>query len=223
MRTRKLLTMKGGKEILEETEEDRQNMRIDAIKEDVKAQGAHIIHADEARLQLLRHQAGQLDSIKNLSLEELEAQRLATKKRVEELSEAYYRKQEAKATGKAIRKKLKSYAGEEGAESSREPSQRGGSVESDEARDMPRGKKSVRIAEGEIAPEAPRGRSGVRSSKPSLKVGGTTTDLDLGKVRATSKPSRSRSQSKGPTALRTASPRREIFEAKFDKYLANKS
>ena len=65
--------MKGGKEILEETEEDRQNMRIDAIKEDVKAQGAHIIHADEARLQLLRHQAGQLDSIKNLSLEELEA------------------------------------------------------------------------------------------------------------------------------------------------------
>ena len=58
MRTRKLLTMKGGKEILEETEEDRQNMRIDAIKEDVKAQGAHIIHADEARLQLLRHQAG---------------------------------------------------------------------------------------------------------------------------------------------------------------------
>ena len=147
---------------------------------------------------------------------------MATKKRVEELSEAYYRKQEAKATGKAIRKKLKSYAGDEGAESSREASQRGASVESDEARDMPRGKKSVRIAEGEIAPEAPRGRSGVRSSKPSLK--GTTLNLDLGgKERATSKPSRSRSQSKGPTALRTASPRREIFEAKFDKYLANKS
>lgn len=127
-------------------------------------------------------------------------------------------------TGKAIRKKLKSYAGDEGAESSREPSARGGaSVESEEAHDLnPRAKKSVRIAEGEIAPEAPRGRSGMRS-KPSLKGGLGGTDLDLGKVRATSKPSRSRSQSKGASALRTQSPRREIFEAKFDKYLANKS
>ena len=38
-------------------------------------EGAHIIHADESRLQLFRHKPGQLDSLKDLNLEELEALR----------------------------------------------------------------------------------------------------------------------------------------------------
>jgi hypothetical protein len=45
----------GGIALLEETDEDRERMRIDGIKADVQKEGAFIIHADEKRLQLFRH------------------------------------------------------------------------------------------------------------------------------------------------------------------------
>ena len=64
--------MKGGPQILEETDQMRENELVHAIQMDVENEGAHIISADQKRLQLLRHKAGQLDSLKDLSLKELE-------------------------------------------------------------------------------------------------------------------------------------------------------
>ena len=75
LRIRKLMTMKGGKEFLNETDQDRENARIANLQGQVQDEGAHIIHADERKLQLLRHKAGTLDSLKDLDLEELEATR----------------------------------------------------------------------------------------------------------------------------------------------------
>ena len=72
LKIRKLMTVKGGKEYLNETDLDRENARIDSLHRDVKGEGAHIIHADEKRLQLLRHQPGQLESLKDLDLDKIE-------------------------------------------------------------------------------------------------------------------------------------------------------
>ena len=58
---------------MEETDEDRERIRIEGIKQDVEDEGAHIIWADEKRLQLFRHQVGQLESMKNLDLHEIDA------------------------------------------------------------------------------------------------------------------------------------------------------
>lgn len=42
--------MKGGQAILDETEEDRERARTEAIHKDVQKEGAFIIHADQKRL-----------------------------------------------------------------------------------------------------------------------------------------------------------------------------
>lgn len=76
--------------MLEETDEDRERMRIDGIKQDVQKEGAFIIHADEKRLQLFRHQPGQLDSLKNMNLNEIDALRLAQQKKLDEIEMRYY-------------------------------------------------------------------------------------------------------------------------------------
>ena len=47
-----------GVNLLDETEEDKERARIEALNQDVEDQGGHIIHADEKRLQVLRHQVG---------------------------------------------------------------------------------------------------------------------------------------------------------------------
>jgi hypothetical protein len=47
---RKIQSQPGGSAFLEETDEDRERMRIDGIKQDVEAEGAYIIWADEKRL-----------------------------------------------------------------------------------------------------------------------------------------------------------------------------
>ena len=46
IRHRKLLTMKGGAAILEETDKMRHDAEIYAIKKDVEGEGAHIMWAD---------------------------------------------------------------------------------------------------------------------------------------------------------------------------------
>lgn len=61
--------------MVEETEEERKEALERAIRMDVEEQGAHVIEARESRLQLMRHKTGQLDSLANLTLEELEATR----------------------------------------------------------------------------------------------------------------------------------------------------
>ena len=71
--------MKGGDKIINETDEDRYNQSISAMHADIEGRGAHIIEADHERKQLMRHKAGKLDSLKNLDIYELEAERLATK------------------------------------------------------------------------------------------------------------------------------------------------
>lgn len=74
--------LKGGN-YQEDTEEQKLEALRQNIAADVEREGAAIIHADEKRLQVFRHKPGQLDSVKDVDFTELEAMRLAAKKRTD--------------------------------------------------------------------------------------------------------------------------------------------
>lgn len=69
-------------------------------------EGAHIIHADESRLQLFRHKPGQLDSLKDLNLEDLEQLREQQEQRLRELEYILFSGDDNSKIGKELRKKM---------------------------------------------------------------------------------------------------------------------
>jgi hypothetical protein len=56
----------------------------------MKAQGNNVIHADQKRIQVMRHRVGQLDSVKSVPYEELELMRTETAIRLKVLEEQYW-------------------------------------------------------------------------------------------------------------------------------------
>lgn len=76
----------------------------------MKALGNHVIHADQKRIQLLRHKVGQLDSIKNLQYEELERIRMENQERLKALEEQYWGKKDSHSLSQQIREKYKTYS-----------------------------------------------------------------------------------------------------------------
>lgn len=78
---------------MEETDEDRQRYRNDLIRQQCEREDAYVIHADEQRVQAFRHKVGQLDSLKNLDLMEIDAMRLAQQKKLDELQQMYNQRQ----------------------------------------------------------------------------------------------------------------------------------
>jgi hypothetical protein len=91
IRIRKLLTQKGGKDIVDETEKDRELIRQQNLFDEVVAEGAGPLVVNERRLQVFRHKAGQLDSLKQLDFNELERLRLEQREKLKVLEEAYWR------------------------------------------------------------------------------------------------------------------------------------
>lgn len=106
IRIRKLLTQKGGKDIVDETEKDRELIRQQNLFDEVVEEGAGPLVVNERRLQVFRHKAGQLDSLKQLDWEELERQRLEQKKKLLILEEAYWRQREGTIQGKLMKQRL---------------------------------------------------------------------------------------------------------------------
>ena len=89
-----------------ETEEQVQKkMNIDRLNK-LKEAGGHIypFAMDEPRVQLLRHQPGQLKSLKNLDFDELENARLTLVREREELEDMLYSQERTKNIGGQIRK-----------------------------------------------------------------------------------------------------------------------
>ena len=108
LRIRKLRTMKGGDKIINETDEDRHNAAIGALHQEVEGQGAHILYAEHQRMQMMRHMAGQLNSIKDLDLQALEEERMETQRKIAELTEIYLGEKEKSSKGVAqmMRRKM---------------------------------------------------------------------------------------------------------------------
>ena len=60
------------------------------LNRDLSSKNAHVLHADpQKRIQAFRHQPGQLTSIQNYNLDELELLRKENQKRCEQLKEMY--------------------------------------------------------------------------------------------------------------------------------------
>ena len=58
IKVRKHIALKGDRSVLDETEEDRQRARNQAVEDDMKSQGNQVIHAGEKRIQVMRHRVG---------------------------------------------------------------------------------------------------------------------------------------------------------------------
>lgn len=87
IKLRKRVALKGDRGSFDETEEERQQARDRAVRGEMLAQGNNVIHAGEKRIQVMRHRVGQLDSVKAMPYEELEALRLETAARLKVLEE----------------------------------------------------------------------------------------------------------------------------------------
>ena len=229
LRIRKLLTMKGGDKIVAETDEDRHNAALASLQANVEGQGAHIIHAEHERLQLMRHQAGQLDSVKNLDLNALEDERKATQRKIAELTEVYLQQKEQTSAGAAqmMRRKMGMARGglpdqlvdnleREQPDSARDD------LEDDEARPANR-KKSIRFgtnekhsfdAERDTPPTRSRSRKGGRSGGSSAGFDDGNLKSALANKGAKDRGSRSRSTGAGLSLRpKSAGPR---HRATFD-------
>ena len=75
-------------------------MNVDRLNK-LKEAGGHIypFEMSEPRVQLLRHQPGQLKSLKNLDFDELESERMILVKEREELEEMLYASERTKGIG----------------------------------------------------------------------------------------------------------------------------
>lgn len=71
---RKTLELKGS--VDEATEKERELELKKKLKESLEGAGAYVIDAAPTKIQVMRHQASQLASNKNLNLEELEQMRM---------------------------------------------------------------------------------------------------------------------------------------------------
>lgn len=110
IKVRKHIALKGDRSILDETEEDRQRAKDQAIEEEMKTLGNNVIHADQKRIQVMRHRVGQLDSVKGVPYEELEAMRTETAARLKVLEEQYWGQKEALEGGGRNRDKFKTFS-----------------------------------------------------------------------------------------------------------------
>lgn len=73
----------------EKSEEELEEEARLTLQRDLTHVNAHIVHASPQRMQLMRHQASHLGSTAQLSLEELEAERLRNKERLHQLEAMY--------------------------------------------------------------------------------------------------------------------------------------
>ena len=140
----------------------------------------------------MRHRVGQLDSVKSVPFEELEAMRAETEARLKELEQAYWGKKEGKNFTKAMAEKYnKTTSDLHTAPDTPGPA-------STEKLEEPRGILKTASTPGGPGSLAKPKFNGARSKSKSVK------------------------KERSPSPIDYSDPRQQIYEAKFEKYLANK-
>jgi len=168
----------------------------------------------------MRHRVGQLDSVKSVPYEELEAMRSETEARLKVLEEAYWGKRDSKALGASLRDKYKvGPAGSAGVADAAETPAPTAST-----------KLETRASGTGILKKTPQPGSkksfGVGESLAKPKFGLDREGPGAGASRSRSRQARGESRSvkarDSPSPDFTGDPRQQIYEAKYEKYLANK-
>ena len=205
IKVRKHIALKGDRSILDETEEDRQRAKNEAVDAEMKGAGNNVIHADQKRIQVMRHRVGQLDSVKGVPYEELEAMRAETAERLALLEEQYWGRMEGQELTGKTRERYKQYAASKTLDPADTP-----------ALTKAAGKPASTPGPG-ILKKAPEGESLAKPKFDHASLGeGTAASTSKGR-------SRSRSvKKKQASPLAYGDPRQQIYEAKYEKYLANK-
>jgi hypothetical protein len=87
--------MRGGdRSILDENEEDKERARNLAMRHDLQGVGNEVLRADEKVVQVMRHKVGQLDSVKAMPYDQIEAMRQETEDKLKVLEEQYWGKKD---------------------------------------------------------------------------------------------------------------------------------
>ena len=76
------------------------------MKAQLEDTGAYVIAASPKKLQVMRHQASQLASTKNLDLDDLERMRLENEERLKQLEEMYLSKKQNSSVGRMMRERM---------------------------------------------------------------------------------------------------------------------
>ena len=160
--------------------------------------------------------------MKNIDIDELEMMRTENQQRLKELEEAYYGKRDNATVGKVVRERLgfKDSSNERRSNSPRGGANLGATADFDrDFDDEPRTgkqKKSVKIADVGLGKE----NHGENDRVPRKSSAGARTSIN-GKPPSAAR-GRSRSASRKEESPVYDSPRQKLYEAKFEKYLANK-
>lgn len=146
----------------------------------------------------MRHRVGQLDSVKAVPYEELEMMRTETEQKLKMLEEQYWGKKDATHLNNTIRDKYKQYSTTDNSEADTAVATPGPGKSSEKLGSKP----------GILKSSTPGGPGSLAKPK-----------FDGGRVRSKSGTKKQRS----PSPLDySGDPRQQIYEAKFEKFLANK-
>lgn len=167
----------------------------------------------------MRHRVGQLDSVKKVPYEELEALRTETAARLKVLEDQYWGQKDKSQWSKIMRDKYKKYGtatldagGCCTIDESLEPAiERGGATKAASTPGPGILKKAPSVGESLAKPKF--------DYRNLSKDGGTPGAAGKGRSRSRSTKKR---ESIEPAPLAYSDPRRQIYEAKYEKYLANK-
>jgi len=89
LQVRKVVAIKG--EAPEEPTEEEKEIRLkERMKRELEEEYAKVLHADEKRIQAMRHQASQLGNTKRMDLHQLDEERKENEERIQELEAILY-------------------------------------------------------------------------------------------------------------------------------------
>ena len=193
-----------------------------------------VLKANEKRVQVVRHRVGQLDSVKRLPYEELEAMRTETAARLKALEAKYWGQEENKTVGKKIRDAYKQHGfAMDTVRNADEILEHELAAERQKSKKKSRSKSKKKDLDSTVGgPDSlakPKDSQFEGGKQRSMKVSKTTGNLadaeDAGRSRSRSRKATSKGKSvlsPEEVGLQYANPHHQIYEAKFEKYLANK-
>lgn len=229
IKVRKIRALTG--EYHEVTEEEKKAARDKAVRDYVEGEGNTVLAATEKRIQTIRHKTGQLDSVKATSWEELERLRLEQSVKLKKLEMEYLGRTQNRQIAKAIHARYKDFNEDEAEDEEDKAEKKGKKTKSRRRHDSE--SKSPEKTEGKSRSKSRKDRSLKKANKGILKekplfgkdreksIG--DNDAGLSKRRSRSKKRGKKDKDESSSESPKADPRQTIYEAKFEKYLSNKT
>lgn len=204
LQMRKTLIIEG--EIHEETEEER-NYKI---QRDLENEGMTVIHAENERVQGMRHQTGQLGGLGAISMEEVLEMRKLTEERLKVIETEYYKNKDTRFLSSEIRKRLAQNDPEIEADRERRRKAREKETEYDRLEKMAN---EIREKKKFLASPYNPDRTWVRRI-PEMKDG-EEVEEDESHLMASAK-------KETKVVVSEKSQREQVYQAKYTKYKVNK-